>query len=178
MERKLPIGAEPQPNGGVHFRVWAPESKNVRIEFQGGPKGTALFNLKAEAGGYFAGLAAEARPGTLYKIQLDSGAFPDPASRFQPEGPHGPSEVVDPGSFKWTDQPWNGIRTEQLVLYELHLGTFTRAGTWQSAAEELPELKRIGITAVEIMPIADFSGRFGWGYDGVDLFAPSRLYGR
>jgi maltooligosyltrehalose trehalohydrolase len=178
MERKLPIGAEPQPKGGVHFRVWAPESKNVRIEFQESPKGAALFDLKPEAGGYFAGLVGEARPGTLYKIQLDSGAFPDPASRFQPEGPHGQSEVVDPSLFEWTDQSWNGIRTEQLVLYELHLGTFTRAGTWQSAAEELPELKRIGITAVEIMPIADFSGRFGWGYDGVDLFAPSRLYGR
>jgi maltooligosyltrehalose trehalohydrolase len=111
-----------------------------------------------------------------YRIRLDQGAFPDPMSRFQPEGPHEWSQVVDPG-FAWTDGAWRGRPPEDLVIYELHLGTFTPEGTWRAASEQLPELARIGITMIEVMPIADFPGKFGWGYDGVNLFAPSRLYG-
>ena len=133
--------------------------------------------LQAEADGYFSGVAPEARVGDLYKIKLDHGAFPDPASRFQPEGPHGPSQVVDSKTFRWTDEKWRGLEVKDVVLYELHLGTFTREGTWRAAMEQLPELRRIGITALEVMPIAEFPGRFGWGYDGVNLFAPTRLYG-
>ncbi len=178
-ERKLPIGAEVQTGGGAHFRVWAPESKTVSIEVYnpGSSQAAGTFELEVEATGYFSGFVEEATAGSLYKIRLASGSFPDPVSRFQPDGPHGPSQVIDFRAFKWSDQEWKGIPTEQLVIYELHLGTFTQEGTWQAAIAQLPELQRIGIRAVEIMPIADFCGKFGWGYDGVDLFAPCRLYG-
>lgn len=177
MERKIAIGAELQKTGGVHFRVWAPESKNVAVEFAPGSSPGGNHPLNAEGNGYFSGFIEKAAAGSQYKYKLDSGAFPDPASRFQPEGPHGYSEVVDPSKFQWTDQNWKGLPKEKLVIYELHLGAFTREGTWRAAMEELPELKRIGITMIEVMPIADFCGKFGWGYDGVDLYAPTRLYG-
>ena len=134
--------------------------------------------LEAEGNGYFAGWIAEARPGERYRLSLDDAAYPDPASRFQPEGPHGPSEIINPAEFTWTDRGWRGRPTEELVVYELHLGTFTPEGTWAAASARLPQLQRLGITALEIMPVADFPGRFGWGYDGVNHFAPCRLYGR
>ena len=173
--RRLAIGAEPGP-GGTHFRVWAPKRNRVDVVVE--PPGEA-FALAAEAGGYFAGTVEGIGAGTRYRYRLDGGdAFPDPASRFQPEGPHGPSEVVDPASFSWTDGDWPGLRLPGQVIYELHVGTFTASGDWTGAIAQLPELARLGITAVEVMPVADFPGRFGWGYDGVDLFAPTRLYGR
>ncbi len=103
--------------------------------------------------------------------------FPIRLSRFQPEGPHGPSQVIDPALFPWRDAAWPGIALPGQVIYEMHIGTFTREGTWESAAQELPELATLGITLVEVMPVADFPGRFGWGYDGVGLFAPVALYG-
>jgi maltooligosyltrehalose trehalohydrolase len=135
--------------------------------------------LAAEADGYFSGLLPGVGAGTRYRYRLDGAeAFPDPASRFQPEGPHGPSEVIDPAAFAWHDGSWGGIRLEGQVLYELHVGAFTTEGTWAAAARELPELAAAGITTIEMMPVADFPGRFGWGYDGVNLFAPTRLYGR
>ncbi len=115
--------------------------------------------------------------GTAYRYRLDSGSFPDPASRFQPEGPHGPSQVDDPGSFKWTDANWKGVDRIGQVIYELHIGTFSPEGTFRGALKQLPELARLGITLLEVMPVADFPGNFGWGYDGVNLFAPTRLYG-
>ena len=175
LSRRLPIGAEFVPGEGVHFRVWAPRRKRVSVVLE---QKEAL-ELAAESGGYFSGLVRGAGAGSLYQYRLDdeSNLFPDPASRFQPEGPHGPSQVVDPSSFAWTDGAWKGTPLEGQVIYELHLGTFTREGTWAAAARELPELADLGITVVEIMPIADFPGRFGWGYDGVNLFAPTRLYG-
>jgi maltooligosyltrehalose trehalohydrolase len=114
----------------------------------------------------------------LYRYLLESGSFPDPASRFQPDGPHGPSQIVDASTFKWIDQGWAGIPGEGQVIYEMHLGTFTPAGTWAAAQGELAELADLGITVIEVMPVAEFPGRFGWGYDGVDLFAPTRLYGQ
>lgn len=177
MKRRFPIGAELIPGGGVSFRVWAPRSKTAAVELfseEGRPAGEVA--LAAEPGGYFAGVAPEARAGARYKIRLERGSFPDPASRFQPEGPHGPSQIVDP-AFAWTDAQWRGRPHRELVIYELHLGTFTPGGTWRAAMERLPDLVATGITAVEVMPIAEFPGRFGWGYDGVDLFAPTRLYG-
>jgi maltooligosyltrehalose trehalohydrolase len=177
MERKLPVGAEIQRGGGVHFRVWAPESKRVAVELDDGGA-VSSHSLAAEGSGYFSGLVEAATARSLYKFQLDSGSYPDPASRFQPEGPHGSSQVIDPASFPWTDQGWKGLPVKELVIYELHVGTFTREGTWRAAAEELDELKRLGITMIELMPVAEFPGRFGWGYDGVDLFAPTRLYGK
>src|SRR5690606_24057871 len=102
---------------------------------------------------------------------------PDPASRFQPEGPHGPSSIVDPSGFRWTDGDWPGPDLRGQVLYELHVGTFTPEGTWSAAERLLPYLAGIGITMIELMPVAAFPGAFGWGHDGVNLFAPTRLYG-
>ena len=174
--RHLPIGAEPLSDGGVHFRVWAPRCREVAVEIEG--LGSA--ELQAEAGGYFSLRSLSAKAGMRYRFRLDPGeaALPDPASRFQPEGPHGPSEIVDPGAFAWTDHTWRGVAREQLIIYEMHIGTFTPEGSWEAASRELPALAELGITCLEIMPVAEFAGRFGWGYDGVDLFAPSRLYGQ
>jgi maltooligosyltrehalose trehalohydrolase len=173
--RRLPVGAEPGAVG-VHFRVWAPDRERVEVVVEGRRE---TFPLSPEPGGYHAGLVPRLAAGARYRYRLDGGdAFPDPASRFQPEGPHGPSEVVDPGTFPWTDDAWPGIRREGQVLYELHVGALTRDGTWAAAAQELPALAELGVTVIELMPVADFPGRFGWGYDGVDLFAPTRLYGR
>jgi maltooligosyltrehalose trehalohydrolase len=174
MKRRLPVGAEPlAKTGGAHFRVWAPKRKNVDVVI-----GDRFFPLGAEGDGYFAGTVEAARPGTRYRYRLDGGsAFPDPASRFQPEGPHGPSEVVDPSRFEWTDSDWPGLDRQGQVLYEIHIGTFTTAGTFAAAAERLADLAALGVTAIEVMPIADFPGRFGWGYDGVLWFAPYHGYG-
>ncbi|HLH30646.1 MAG TPA: alpha-amylase family glycosyl hydrolase, partial [Terriglobia bacterium] len=138
-----------------------------------------MIELAAEPCGYFAGHSHLARAGDRYRFLLDNDEqrYPDPASRFQPEGPHGPSQIVDPGSFHWSDDIWPGVDPRGQVIYEMHIGTFTPEGTWESARLQLPELKTAGITVIEVMPIADFSGRWGWGYDGVDLFAPTHLYG-
>jgi maltooligosyltrehalose trehalohydrolase len=140
---------------------------------------SAAVALAAEPGGYFVGTLADARAGTRYRFSLDGGPpLPDPASRFQPDGPHGASEIVDPGAFRWTDTAWPGVSLRGQVLYELHVGTFTREGTWRAAMQQLPALADMGIRVLELMPVAEFPGQFGWGYDGVDLFAPTRLYGR
>jgi maltooligosyltrehalose trehalohydrolase len=173
MGRRLPVGAEVLSTGGVQFRVWAPRCRKVEVVVDG-----ATEPLAAEGAGYFSGTSRTARAGSLYRYRLDGGdAFPDPASRFQPEGPHGPSQVVDPSAFRWSDGSWRGAALEGQVIYEMHIGTFTREGTWEAASRQLPELAATGITAVELMPVADFCGSFGWGYDGVNLFAPTRLYG-
>jgi maltooligosyltrehalose trehalohydrolase len=112
-----------------------------------------------------------------FRLDADSTHYPDPISRFQPQGPHGPSEVVDPRTFSWSDHAWPGVAREGQVIYEMHIGTFTSEGTWEAAIRELPALAELGITLLEVMPVADFSGDFGWGYDGVNQFAPTRLYG-
>jgi maltooligosyltrehalose trehalohydrolase len=176
-QRRLPVGAEPQPGGGVHFRVWAPDRRRVELVLEA-PEPMAI-PLEPEPGGYHSALIESAAPGARYRFRLDgAGPYPDPASRFQPKGPHGPSEVIDPDGFAWSDAGWEGPRASGQVLYEVHIGTFTEAGTWEAAANELPALAELGITTIELMPVADFPGRFGWGYDGVNFFAPSRLYGR
>ncbi len=176
VKRRLPIGAEVQRDGRTHFRVWAPRRRRVEVILERPAEGA--FMLTPEGDGYFAALAA-APTGTRYRFRLDgeSSLYPDPASRFQPEGPHGPSQVVDPHAFAWTDQDWRGLSLPGQVIYEMHLGTFTPEGTWAAAERELPELAALGVTVLEIMPLADFVGRFGWGYDGVNLFAPTHLYG-
>ena len=172
--RRLPVGAEPVAGGGVHFRVWAPKRRRVDLVLERG----RTVSMSAQEGGYFACHLPDAAPGTRYRFQLDdAGLFPDPASRFQPEGPHGPSQVVAPDAYDWHDAAWAGVKLPDTVLYEMHVGTFTGDGTWRAAERELPRLRDIGITCLEMMPVADFPGRFGWGYDGVDLFAPTRLYG-
>ncbi len=176
--RRLPVGAEVQPGGGVHFRVWAPRRRIVSVVLEDGPGAKTEIVLQPEPGGYFSGLAEEARAGTRYSYCLDEDkAYPDPASRFQPEGPHGFSLVVDPSAFAWTDKTWRGCERDGQIIYEMHIGTFTPEGTWLSALRELPALADLGVTVLEVMPVADFPGRFGWGYDGVDLFSPTRLYG-
>lgn len=173
-QRRLPVGAEPDA-AGTSFRVWAPDHRNVKVCIEGGTE----YRLFQEENGYFGGHVPGVSAGMRYRFRLDDGEtlYPDPASRLQPDGPHGASEVVDPGAFAWKDASWRGVQLRGQVLYEMHVGTFTPEGTWSSAARQLEKLKGIGVTVIEMMPIAEFPGQFGWGYDGVDLFAPTRLYG-
>jgi maltooligosyltrehalose trehalohydrolase len=163
---------------GVRFRVFAPDRTSVELVREDGPPAGSPLPLERDGEGYWSVLAEGAGAGALYRYRLDGeGPFPDPASRFQPQGVHGPSQVVDPASFAWTDGGWRGVGLEKLVVYELHVGTFTRAGTFAGVAGRLEDLKGLGVTAIELMPLADFPGRRNWGYDGVDLFAPARCYG-
>jgi maltooligosyltrehalose trehalohydrolase len=175
-QRRLPIGAEATGNA-VHFRVWAPAAELVELADEQGRK---LLELEAEIDGYFSGQLEGAGAGLLYWFRLNGEdlLLPDPASRFQPKGPHGPSQVIDPESFPWTDANWPGVQLRGQVIYELHVGSFSREGTWEAAALQMKELWELGIRTVEIMPVADFPGRFGWGYDCVNFFAPTRLYGQ
>lgn len=171
--RRFPIGAEPHADG-VHFRVWAPTHSHVEVHVEG----RGVHALAADGDGYHAGVIAAAAAGDRYRLSLDHGPLlADPASRFQPDGPHGPSMLIDPSGFRWTDDEWPGPDLSMLVVYELHIGTFTPAGTWQAAVDGLAALADLGVTCIELMPVAEFTGRFGWGYDGVNLFAPTRLYG-
>jgi len=174
--RRLPIGAERQPSGGVHFRVWAPRRRKVEVML--GEGDGVPYKLDREGNGYFSAVILNAAPDMLYRYRLDGkNSYPDPVSRFQPDGPHGPSQIVDSDEFGWTDENWRGIGLAGQIVYEMHIGTFTREGTWNAATVELESLAQLGVTVLEIMPVADFSGAFGWGYDGVDLYAPTRLYG-
>ena len=176
-ERRLPVGAELHRDGGVDVRVWAPKRRRVAVVVESG-RGEEEHPLEAEDGGYFSALVPLGA-GARYRFRLDGERrlLPDPASRFQPDGPHGPSEVVDPTRFTWSDSGWRGVPREGQTIYEMHIGTFTRAGTWAAAARELPAIAELGVTVLELLPVGDFPGRFGWGYDGVNLFAPTRLYG-
>jgi maltooligosyltrehalose trehalohydrolase len=181
ISRRYPIGAELIGPNQTHFRIWAPKARDVDLVLEESTKKSAkrtFHPLEREDGGYFSGLV-DAQADALYRFRVNRAEHfhPDPASRFQPHGPHGSSCIVDPTQFQWTDSKWRGVNMKGQVIYEMHVGTFTKEGTWQAAAEQLEELARIGITVVEMMPIADFPGNFGWGYDGVDLFAPSHLYG-
>ena len=181
IQRRYPIGAELIGEGLTHFRLWAPKARHLDVVLESSPENEAertFHPLEAEGGGYFAG-AITAEAGAFYRFRVNEAeAFhPDPASRFQPQGPHRSSCVVDPSRFRWSDQQWKGLHMPGQIIYEMHVGTFTQEGTWRAAAKELAELARIGITVIEMMPIGDFPGEFGWGYDGVDLFAPCRLYG-
>src|SRR5437660_5589308 len=182
VKRRYPIGAEVIGENRTHFRLWAPKARQLDlvVERTAGSKRT-LHPLTAEADGYFSGIA-NIGAGTRYWFRVNSSEkfYPDPASRFQPDGPHGPSCIVDPRQFPWTNAQWPGPAAAELkgqVIYEMHIGTFTKEGTWRAAAEQLPEMARIGITVVEMMPFADFLVKFGWVYDGLNLFAPSHLYG-
>jgi len=179
--RRYPIGAELIGNGLTHFRVWAPKARRLEVVLESSAEKEAertFHSLTAEAGGYFSG-PVPAEAGAFYRFRVNEAEnfHPDPASRSQAQGPHRSSCIVDPFRFDWTDQGWKGLFLPGQIIYEMHVGTFTPEGTWRAAARELPELARIGITVIEMMPIADFPGEFGWGYDGVNLFAPCRLYG-
>lgn len=179
--RRYPIGAELIGPDETHFRLWAPKAKHVDLVVEESTAKNAkrtFHPLTAEPQGYFSGNAPVGAD-ALYRFRVNKAEHfhPDPASRFQPDGPHGPSQVVDPTKFQWTDSQWPGAKLKGQIIYEMHVGTFTPEGTWRAAAEQLAELARIGIGVIEVMPIADFPGKFGWGYDGVDFFAPTRLYG-
>ena len=180
-QRRYPIGAELVASNEVSFRVWAPKAKRIDVvlEVSAAKNAERTFHpLTRETDGYFSGSVA-AGAGACYRFRVDDGEhfYPDPASRYQPHGPHGSSCVVDPSAFSWSDPDWRGCHLQGQITYEMHVGTFTPEGTWPAAAKQLEELARIGITCIEMMPIADFPGNFGWGYDGVNLFAPTRLYG-
>jgi maltooligosyltrehalose trehalohydrolase len=184
--RRLTVGAELRPGGGADVRVWAPACQRLELvvtpdinhgsETAGGrPR---VIAMSRDADGYFQAFDGSARAGERYWFRLEGDRLrPDPASRHQPEGPHAPSAYVDPRTFKWTDQRRKGLQPIGQIVYEMHIGTFTREGTWRAAAAGLDELARIGITVIEMMPIAEFPGRFGWGYDGVNLYAPAHVYG-
>jgi maltooligosyltrehalose trehalohydrolase len=171
--RRRKLGAE-LVSSGVSFRVWAPTHSRVAVVIDRGEESP----LEREPSGHFSGVIASASAGTRYRFRLDDDqdTYPDPASRYQPEGPHGPSEVVDPHNYRWRTE-WSGVSMKGLVIYEMHIGTFTQPGTYASAIDCLPQLADVGVNMIEMMPVHEFPGRFGWGYDGVDLWAPAHIYG-
>jgi maltooligosyltrehalose trehalohydrolase len=176
--RRLTVGAELQEDGGADVRVWAPAVRRMDLVRPDARGDGRLVPMRREPDGHFHAFDDTARAEGRYWFRLDGAALrPDPASRWQPDGPHEPSAYVDPRAFDWTDAGWNGLSHDGQVIYEIHVGTFTREGTWRAAAEQLPELARIGVTVIEMMPIAEFPGRFGWGYDGVGVYAPAHVYG-
>jgi malto-oligosyltrehalose trehalohydrolase len=163
---------------GVQYRTWAPGKVTVEaviFDAEGGVKRTV--SLGQEAEGYFGGLDSQGRAGDRYQYRLDGAEWPDPASRFNPDGIHGAAEVIDPADFIWHDQAWSAPPISDLIIYELHIGTFTPEGTFGAAIDKLDHLVALGVTALEIMPVADFPGKRNWGYDGVLLYAPARVYG-
>ena len=179
IRRRLSGGVELQGDGTAHARVWAPACRAIDLVLDAEPhRSWPLARSNDHQGSLFEGRIPGLAAGDRYWFRIDGDRLrPDPVSRSQPDGPHGPSAIVDPAAFEWSDAKWPGITQDGQVIYEFHVGTFTPEGTWTAAAEQLPALARLGITAVEMMPIADFPGSFGWGYDGVNLYAPTRLYG-
>jgi malto-oligosyltrehalose trehalohydrolase len=169
------FGAEVQADRSVRFSIWAPEQVSVSVVIDD----AAPLPLRAAAEGWHELTSAAGGPGTRYRFLLaDGSAVPDPASRFQPDDVHGPSEVIDPMAYQWSDGPWVGRPWIEAVVYELHVGAFTPEGTFRAAIGKLEHLVTLGITAIELMPVADFPGRRNWGYDGVLPFAPDATYGR
>jgi maltooligosyltrehalose trehalohydrolase len=163
---------------GVKFNVWAPAARMIELALEPENGGVMHHELERSRDGTWSTFIPGLRPGALYRYRIDQGmSYPDPASRFQPQGVHGPSCVVDLDSFHWTDDGWKGIRMPELIVYELHVGTFSPEGTFAGVEKRLNYLADLGITAIELMPVADFPGRWNWGYDGADLFAPARCYG-
>lgn len=175
----MPFGAEVVP-GGVRFRLWAPSAQGIELLLAGrSGVGETVRPMTRGDGGWFELEAAGAGAGDRYRFRVDGDlAVPDPASRHQPEDVHGPSQVVDPEAFSWSDAEWKGRPWEETVLYELHVGAFTPEGTFNAVRGKLDHLKSAGVTAVELMPVSDFPGRRNWGYDGVLPFAPDAVYGR
>ncbi len=171
------LGATFIGDSTVCFRVWAPKSRRISVKILD-PAAPRVEPLEAEGEGYFSGTVTGIRDGTCYMYLLDDGSErPDPASRFQPKGVHGPSQVVNPAGFLWSDNGWKGIPLEDYVIYELHVGAFSGEGTFESIIPRLDYLVELGVTAVELMPVSQFSGERNWGYDGVYPFAPQNSYG-
>ena len=176
----MPFGARVMAQG-VRFRLWAPDCGEVALCLSEAERGQReqVLPMDARDGGWFEVTTAGAAAGTRYRFQLSNGLrVPDPASRFNPEDVHGASEVIDPAGFAWEDAGWQGRPWEQAIIYELHVGTFSSSGTFAGVAERLDYLAALGVTAIELMPVADFSGARGWGYDGVLPYAPDSRYGR
>ncbi len=170
------LGAIPL-NKGTRFRFWAPKEKTVDVTRQK-KKRLRVFALKKSGDGFFEGTIPDLKNGDRYRYRLDgNSAWPDPASQRQPDGVHGASQIVDLSTFHWTDKKWKGVEPELLSIYELHVGTFSNEGTFDGVLKKIPYLKKLGITAIELMPIADFPGHRNWGYDGVAAFAPAHAYG-
>jgi malto-oligosyltrehalose trehalohydrolase/4-alpha-glucanotransferase len=171
---RMPFGAEFEADGRVRFRLWAPPHPQIRLELDNG-----TLTMQPDGEGWHEIVTDRARAGARYRFILPDGLHvPDPASRYQPEDVHGPSEVVDPAAYRWADAGWRGRPWEEAVVYELHIGAFTSEGTFTAAIDKLDYLKALGVTAIEIMPIGDFPGRRNWGYDGVLPYAPDSSYGR
>jgi len=185
--RRFPIGAEIlSDRSGIHFRVWAPDHDRVELTFTADLLSTPVSEelplsvvMQKEASGYFSILLPNISQDLLYGFKLDDSKdyYPDPASRFQPQGAGGFSKIIDCLDYKWNDSHWKGISKDNRVIYEMHAGTFTPEGTWEAARKQLPELASLGITVIELLPVAEFEGRFNWGYDGIFQFAPSHHYG-
>ena len=173
---RLPVGAFPDRDGTTLFRVWAPYADRVLVNiFQAGQ--ARLAPLKGSWRGYFEARLEKVGDGDIYRYVVDGHGLPDPASRFQPQGVHGPSEIVDHSRFQWSDDDWRGIPLKEYIIYELHVGTFTREGTFEAIIQCLGYLKELGINAIEMMPISQFPGGRNWGYDGTYPFAPQNTYG-
>ncbi len=174
-ELNSPLGAVDLGNGRASFLVWAPAAENVEVHIFGARERVAA--LSPIRDGFFSAAVEGAGPGTRYKFRLNGGdEFPDPASQFQPEGVHGPSEIVS-AAFAWQDSAWTGMPLADYLFYELHIGTFTAEGTFDAAIGHLDYLRELGVTAVELMPVAQFPGSRNWGYDGVYPFAVQNSYG-
>jgi maltooligosyltrehalose trehalohydrolase len=174
----MPFGAERRHDGSVRFRLWAPAAGSVEVYLANAHASMGI-PLDRRDHGWFEVVTEVASPGTTYQFRIDDGQqVPDPASRFQPRDVHGPSEVIDPNAFDWQDSAWRGRPWEQAVVYELHVGAFTPKGTFAAVREQLDYLSDLEITALELMPVADFPGQRNWGYDGVFPFAPDSTYGR
>ena len=167
------LGARPVAHA-TWFRVYAPQWADVAVVVE---DGGGTHRLAPAGDGYWSGCVEGVGPGALYRYALEREAYPDPCSRFQPRGPHGPSMVIDDDAYEWHDAAWRGLRLPGQVIYELHVGAFTGEGTFDAAIADLARLRDVGITVIELMPVAEFAGRFNWGYDGVALFAPYHGYG-
>ena len=165
--------------GGATFRVWAPDKSTIEVLLEPDSKSPGrVIALEPQGNGYFTLAVPSLLAGTLYKYRVDGeGPYPDPCSRFQPEGPHGPSMLVERDAYRWHDARWEGVQLRGQIIYELHIGTFTAAGTFDAAIDKLEYLQQLGITAIEILPVAECPGQRNWGYDGVQLFAPYHVYG-
>src|SRR6185503_5540202 len=173
LDRMNALGASVRP-GAVSFSVWAPRCRTRDLVSDGRPARA----MRADGDGLFSTTVEQLPAGTRYQYRLDGERYrPDPVSRWQPEGVHGPSIVVEPAAFQWTDEGFRGHALADLVFYELHVGTFTAAGTFEGAIAHLDRLVDLGITAIELMPIAEFPGSRNWGYDGVHLYAAQNSYG-
>ena len=175
----MPFGAELTASGQVRFRLWAPAAHEVELMLHEEADTPRPLKMSAQPDGWFELVTGEAGAGSRYRYRIDGKTeVPDPASRSNPDDIHGPSEVIDAAAFEWDDDAWRGRPWHEAVVYELHVGTFSPEGTFAGAEKKLDHLAELGITAIELMPIADFPGKRGWGYDGVLQYAPESAYGR